>query len=187
MLQEFRKFKGWVVLEFFLTHPSTKVHFKGLVRILGVSPRTALIYLRAFRKDGILTEERVGNLTIFSLNNELPLVRELKRTHILLALNELGFLGSFLRANEGAISLALYGSCADGSQDEKSDVDFLVIKHGAADKSPFRKVEERLKKDVVVTSIEPVEWRRRAEDKDTFYLNIIKNHILLHGADLAIE
>jgi len=186
MLQDFRKFKGWVILEFFLTHPSTKIHLKELVRTLRVSPRTALIYLKTFKKDKILTEEKVGNLTIFSLNNELPPVRALKRAHFLLTLNELEFPETFLKENVGVVSFALYGSYADGSHDEKSDIDFLVIKRGDVDKSPFNTVENQMKKDVLVTCMSPVEWRRKAEERDTFYLNVVKNHILLSGADLVI-
>ena len=99
MLQEFRKFKGWVVLEFFLAHPNTKIHLKKLVRTLGISPRTALTYLRTLKKDKILREEKVGNMTIFSLNNELYPVKALKRAHFLLTLNELGFPDVFLKEN----------------------------------------------------------------------------------------
>ena len=187
MLLEFRKFKGWVVLEFFLTHPSTKIHFKELVRTLKVSPRTAQIYLKTFEDDGILAKERVGNLTIFSLSNELPLVRELKKAHFLLALNEIGFLEHFLEWNPGTVSLVLYGSYADGTYDEKSDIDFLVIKRGGVDKRSFERLERWTKKEVLVTCMEPIEWNRKAKEKDPFYLNVARKHILLYGADLVIE
>lgn len=187
MLREFRKFKGWVILEFFLTHPSTKIHFKELVRKLRVSPRTAQIYLKTFEDDGILTKERVGNLTIFSLNNELQLVRELKKAHFLLALNELGFLDHFLKGNSGAVSLALYGSCAEGTYDEKSDIDFLVVKRREVDKRSFKELEKWAKKEVLVTCMEPVEWNRKAKEKDPFYRNVVRKHILLYGADLVVE
>ena len=187
MLTEFRKFKGWVILEYFLTRPSTKIHFKELVHRLEISPRTAQIYLNVFEADRILIKERVGNLTIFSLNNELPLVRELKKTHFLLAFNEFGFPDRFLRDNPGVISIALHGSHAEGTQDEKSDVDFLVIKRGAVDKSSFKKIEELAKKDVLVTCMQPAEWRKIAKQKDPFYLNVIRNFVLLFGADLVVE
>jgi len=187
MLAEFRKFRGWTILDYFLTHPSDKIHFKELVHRLEISPRTAQIYLKVFEADGILAKERVGNLTIFSLNNESPLVKELKKTHLLLLLNELGFPNYFLEENPGVISFALHGSHAEGTHDEKSDVDFLVIKRGAVNKSSFKKIEERVKKDVLVTYMEPVEWRRRAKQRDPFYLNVIKNHILLSGVDLVVE
>lgn len=186
MLHEFRKFKGWTVLEFFFNHPSTKIHLKELVRTLGVSPRTALTYLRTFEDSEILTKEKVGNLTIFSLNNESFLVRAFKRAYFLLMLNELRFLELFLKENPGAVSLALYGSYADGSYDEKSDIDFLVIKRGEVNKSLFRRVEEETKKDVLVTCMSPAEWRTKAEKGDPFCLNVARNHVLLSGADLVM-
>jgi predicted nucleotidyltransferase len=187
MLSEFRKFKGWVILEFFINHPNTKIHFKEVVRTLKISPRTAFIYLKMFRDDGIMREEKVGNLTIFSLNNELPAVRGLKKTFLLLRLNELKLTQILLDKNPGIVSFALYGSYADGSYDEKSDIDFLLIeRRGEVDKAPFREVEELTKKDVLITCMSPVEWREMAERKDPFYLNVIKNHVLLHGAGLMV-
>ena len=68
---------------------------------------------------------------MFFLNNELPLVRELKKAHFLLTLDELRFVKRFLESNGGTVSLAVFGSYAEGTQDEGSDVDFLVIKRGA--------------------------------------------------------
>lgn len=186
MLREFRKFKGWVILEFFITHPSTKIHLKELVRTLGVSPRTAFIYLKMLRNDGILKEERVGNLTIFSLNNELPSVKAMKKAHFLLTLEELRLADALFKENPDVISFALYGSYADGSHDERSDIDFLVITRGEIDKGPFRRVEKSAGKDVLVTCMSPIEWRERAEKKDPFYVNVVKTHVLLHGADLVV-
>lgn len=188
MLQEFNKFKGWSILEFFLTHPSTKIHFKEAVRTLKISPRTVLIYLKTLRNDGILNEERVGNLTIFSLNNESPSVKALKRAHFLLTLDELKFTDALLEKNPDVISFVLYGSYADGSYDEGSDIDFLIVGQlGKADKAPFRRIEELTKKDVLVTCTSAAEWRKKAKKKDPFYSNIVKNHVLLYGADLVVE
>ena len=175
-------------MEFFLTHPSTRIHFKEVARTLVISPHTALTYLKAFRGDGILRGERVGNLTVFYLNNELPAVMALKKAHFLLVLNELGLTDALLEKNPGVISFAIYGSYADGSYDELSDIDFLVIeRRGEVDRSPFEKVEKSTKKNVLVTCMSPAEWRKRAEEKDPFHVNIIKNHVLLHGAGLVTE
>jgi len=188
MLREFRKFKGFATLEFFITHPSTKVHFKETVRLLGVSPRTAQVYLRMLRNDDILKEEKIGNLTIFSLNNESPSVKALKRAHFLLMLNELRLTDALLEKNPAVISFALYGSYADGSYDERSDIDFLIVqRRGEVDKSPFRKIGELTGKTVLVTCMTAAEWRKRAEGRDPFYLNVIRNHVLLHGAGLVVE
>jgi predicted nucleotidyltransferase len=187
MLHEFRKFKGWVILEFFINHPSIKIHFKEVVRALKISPRTASIYLKIFRDDGILSEEKVGNLTIFSLNDELPAVRGLKKAFFLLRLNDLKLTKILLDKNPKIMSFALYGSYADGSYDEKSDIDFLVIERlGEVDKTPFRKVEELTKKEVLITCMSPAEWRGRAEGKDPFYSNVVNNHVLLYGAGLMV-
>lgn len=174
-------------MEFFLAHPSSRVHLKEVVRTLRISPRTAFIYLKTLEKDGILKKERVGNLTIFSLNNEPPAVRGLKKAHFLLVLNELGLTRALLEKTPSIISLALYGSYADGSYDERSDIDFLIVGHRREiDKSPFQTVEESTKKDVLVTCMSAAEWRKMAEKGDPFYLNIVQNHILLYGAGLVV-
>lgn len=88
MLSEWRKFRGWAVLEFFLSQPSAQVHIKQLARELDISPQTANYYLRLYEAEGLLVSEPVGNLVRFRLDNSLPLARELKRSYACMLLHE---------------------------------------------------------------------------------------------------
>ena len=42
----FRKFVGFKLLEYFVTHPSCEVHLKELARRVRVSPRSVKIYCK---------------------------------------------------------------------------------------------------------------------------------------------
>ncbi len=88
MLSEWRKFKGWCVLEFFLSKPENKIHIKRLARELNISPQTSNRYLRLYEAEGLLISETAGNVVQFYLDNEHPLVKDLKRLYFDMQLHE---------------------------------------------------------------------------------------------------
>lgn len=88
MLSEWRKFKGWCVLEFFLSKPENKIHIKRLARELNISPQTSNRYLRLYEAEGLLRSETAGNVVQFYLNNEHPMVKDLKRLYLDMQMHE---------------------------------------------------------------------------------------------------
>lgn len=92
----------------------------------------------------------------------------------------------FLEIDPDIISLALFGSYADGSFDEKSDVDFLVVTPNRRDRliGVAEKLENELGKEVSMSVFGLSQWRSLAERKDAFYSSIMRHHILLYGGEL---
>jgi DNA-binding transcriptional MerR regulator len=88
MLSEWRKFKGWCVLEFFLSKPESKIHIKRLARELNISPQTSNRYLRLYEAEGLLRSETAGNVVQFYLDNEHPLLKDLKRLYFDMRMRE---------------------------------------------------------------------------------------------------
>ena len=123
MLGTFRKFVGFTVLEYFLTHPTEKTYLKELAKKLQVSPRSIKIYCDLFDKEGIINREIRGNVHLFSLNNDVFIVREMKRTYMCLFIRSVGIED----VAETPTSLAIYGTYASGTYDERSDIDLLVL------------------------------------------------------------
>ena len=81
MLYGWNKFKGWVVLEYFL-ESNKKIHVNGLAKDLKISPSTAQAYLSEYEKEGILEREKTANIITYKLN-ETPFTLELKKLYII--------------------------------------------------------------------------------------------------------
>ncbi len=92
----------------------------------------------------------------------------------------------FLETDPNIISLAFFGSYAEGSFDEKSDIDFLIVT--STRKEMFikaaKRLEEELEKEVSLSVLKLSEWRVMAKKGDAFYKRVVENHILLHGSGL---
>lgn len=119
--------------------------------------------------------------SLLSLNNDDPVVRELKRSGMVLLLREQGV--TDLAPN--ATSLAVYGSSASGTYDEKSDIDILII--GEEQEVVFDRVpaiEKETGHELQVTVIPYYRWEEKKRSGDRFAASILAHHVLLAGADL---
>jgi len=93
----------------------------------------------------------------------------------------------FLEADRSIISIAVYGSYADGSFDEKSDIDILIV---APNKKleivgATRMLEEELGKSVNTSLFKLSDWRTMARNGDAFTRSVVGNNVLLYGSGLA--
>ncbi|GAB7014860.1 nucleotidyltransferase domain-containing protein [Methanogenium cariaci] len=85
----------------------------------------------------------------------------------------------------GCISLALYGSGARGTYDEKSDIDLLVVgEESCVRYDAVQAVEEELGFELQVTVIPYYRWEQMLESDDVFARNVFRDHILLGGVRL---
>jgi len=170
MLSEFRKFEGWQVLEFFLSHfrSTSRSWCEGW----GESREWRRGISRPYRGTDLEEGEDREPYGVFPEQRaaagegaeEGALPPQAQRAEVR---------QTFWRATGGQVSLAVFGSHAEGTQDEGSDVDSLVIKRGAPDERPFRKPEKHLGREVQLTWMEPAEWNERARKEDPLYLNVV--------------
>jgi predicted nucleotidyltransferase len=110
------------VLQYFLERPTGKSYLAQLAKEIKLSKGSIIKALENLRKAAFLREERIGKTILYSLDNSNSEVRELKK---LLAISQaLEALASFRNAEFEAY---LYGSAARGDNDEKSDIDILII------------------------------------------------------------
>ncbi len=177
----FAEFAGIRILDWFLAHPSQKIHFKQLCRELALSPLTVKSYCEEFLPCSWLLEERQANLRIFFLNNQHYSVRAMKRAHALEFLRKSGVEKA---AGDEAISFALYGSHASGEYDEHSDFDFLLVgRREHADIGKLREFEKTTGKKAQLTIISLDKWET-GKRRDPFVFSVLKNHAQLKGAPL---
>lgn len=181
MLTIFRKFVGFKILEYFLRYPSEKTYLKELAKKLQISPRSVKIYCDLFEKEGLIKREIIGNMHIFSTNNDNFRVREMKRAYFINLLAEM----NIENIAEECASIAVYGSYASGNYDEKSDIDILIIgEEQQVKRDIIVKIMEIIGKEIQLNVIPIIKWEKMKKDKDHFVQSIIRNHILIKGVEL---
>lgn len=169
-----------------MENPNTSFHIKQLARVLGVSPASVSNAVKSFEKDGLLSKEEKGLAHIYRLNADNSVIAPLKKAYGIAFVLSSKPKEKFLEIDPNIISLALFGSYADGSFDEKSDLDFLIVTPSRKE-IPIRAVrglEEELQKEVSISVFKLSEWRAMAKKGDAFYKRIVENHILLYGSGL---
>lgn len=181
MLTSFRKFVGIKVLEYFLKYPTEETYLKELAKKLQISPRSVKIYCDIFDKEGIIIREIKGNMHIFKTNNDNFRVREMKRAYFINLLADL----NIEKIAEECASIAIYGSYATGTYDDKSDIDLLII----GDEKNVKRdlvvnIMNRIDKEIQLNVISIVKWEKLKKENDHFVKNIIRNHVLIKGAEL---
>ncbi len=186
MIELFKTYVKWKILAHFLANPNTSFHIKQLARILKVSPASVSSAVKSFEEDGLLSKEEKGLAHIYRLNVDNSMVAPLKKAYGIAFVLSSKPKEKFLEIDPNIISLALFGSYAEGSFDEKSDMDFLIVT--SASKESFIKaakwLEDELEKEVSLSVLKLSEWREMAKMGDAFYKRIVENHILLHGSGL---
>lgn len=186
MIELFEKYVGWKILAHFLRNPNTWFHVKELGRILRVSPGSVSTITRALEAEGVLITEEKGLARLSKLNPEHPAIPSLKKAYGIALVLEANPADKFAAADENLVSAALFGSYADGSYDEKSDIDFLAITPSNRNKfiTALREIEKALGKKVNISVFTLAQWRQTARKKDAFYKRVTENHVLLHGSGL---
>lgn len=181
MFREFEKFVGFRVLAWFLTHPTGEIHINKLAREIGVSPASVKAYADAFERDGLITVTRLGTARLLSLDNDSFAVRELKRACMALLLARAGIEDL---APE-SIAVAVYGSTAAGTFDERSDIDILIIgDESQVDHGRVPALEAETDREVQLTVVPYYRWERMKEEGDPFVASVLQNHMLVRGTRL---
>jgi len=180
MINEFRKFVGFKILEYFMLNPTEKTYLQELAKKLDVSPGSVNNYCNIFEKDGLIKREKKGNLHIFSTNNDNFRVRELKKAIFLNILGELGL----EKISDDYTSIIIYGSHASGDFDERSDIDLLVIgNEDKVNKDLVVKIMKKVGKEIQLNVIQMIKWEKMKKKDDAFVKSVIKNHVLIKGVE----
>ncbi len=186
MIELFRQYVKWKILAHFLANPNTAFHIKQLARILSVSPASVSNAVKSFEEEELLSKEEKGLAHIYRLNADNSVITPLKKAYGIAFVLSSKPKDKFLEIDPNIISLALFGSYANGSFDEKSDIDLLVVTPARKEIliKAARKLEDELQNEVSISVFKLSEWRTMAKKDDAFYERIVGNHILLYGSGL---
>ena len=134
-----------------------------------------------FEKEGLIKREIIGNMHIFTTNNDNFRVREMKRAYFINLLAEM----NIENIAEDCASIAVYGSYASGNYDDKSDIDILIIGNKKNVKRELVvNIMKKIDKEIQLNVIPIIKWEKMKKDKDHFVKNIIRNHVLIKGVEL---
>jgi len=181
MIPLFDDFVGFKVLRYFCLNPGSEHNINELAKKLKISSYSAKYYCDLLLKEGFLLVKAVGNQKRFSLNNTSVYVKQFKRAIALAFFKEKG-IDSIAK---GVNSFAIYGSYADGSFRENSDLDLLIIGDKAGyDVSQLSKFEKELNTEIQLTHYTYPKWALMKKEKHPFAEEILQKHILITGVEL---
>jgi len=173
------------LLALFFTNPSKSYYLRELQRMIGYSAGSIRRELLRFQTDNLFTTQKVGNLLYYHLNTTHPLFKELKS----IVSKTVGVEGS-LRKELSSIkeikTAFIYGSFASKREKAGSDIDLMII--GNPDISSLNekiaRLEEKLKREINITTYSPEEYKNRRKVKSGFILDLLKNpKIMLAGTE----
>jgi len=110
------------LLSFLARRPLTKMYGREIAKSTKMSVGGTNQILRSLSKAGMLNVEKRGRMLFYSVNMENPEVKQFK---VFINVSELNPLIDKIKMHSDRI--ILYGSCAEGTDTEKSDVDLFVL------------------------------------------------------------
>lgn len=122
LIELLKKWNTFALLDYFLQHPTKKIHAGQLYKELRIYRKGILDGLRELHEAGLLEMEEAGRTKQYSLNRSNPFVKQLK---ILFTLDKVLPLLEKFRGS--GVEAYLFGSCARGEDTEESDIDLLLI------------------------------------------------------------
>lgn len=135
---------------------------REIARSIEVSVGATNQTLKLLLSMGVVTREKKGQLYLYRIMPDHPIVREFKKFENILDLNAL-----ILRIREVSNKIVLYGSCATGEDTVESDMDlFIISKEKEKILREIRKETREVKreiKSIIVTVEEYLSMRNKKE------------------------
>ena len=173
------------ILNLLFKNPDKALYLRQIARELGKEDRPSYIQgaLDFLLTEGVLTDERVGNLRFFKLNKNYPLYEELKKI-ISKTIGAEGQIKEIINSLEGIEEAFIFGSVAKGKENIHSDIDLMLI--GSVDQDRLteavNKVEKELGREINYHIFIKEEVLKKIKEKDSFFINIfLESKIILKG------
>lgn len=174
-------------LEPFLSRPKENLHLADISRELGKPHPTVRQWLNHLEQKGVLTKQKKGRLTLYSLNFEKrnlldyiviaeknKLIRECENNPLMKELNN--FLQSSLEENSKAL---IFGSASDSVR-SANDIDLLII--GKANEKDINGFSKKINKQIHLINIKDLKAVSNALKAE-----IIKKHLIIKGSEDIIQ
>jgi len=173
------------IMQYFFDSPYEQIHLRELSRKAKISIYSTKKIADELVNQKILLEKKQGNQRILQANIENQFFKQLKIAFSVKKLQDSEIL-KFLEEKIPAISsITLYGSTSQGKDDNKSDIDLLII--GQKTRIDLSAYEKKINKEINLLIMKWSEWRTHANQNKSFYREIIKDGVALLGEKPVIE
>ena len=168
------------LLAYFFAHKKEQFYLRELSCALKGDAGNLSKELANLERMGIFSSSKKGNLKYFRLNSDYPLYQELKSV-VFKTIGVEASLRAIINADRG-ISLAfIYGSFAEGKENENSDIDLFIVGNSNGNKlmDAIDGLEKKLHREINYNIYPEKEFKRKLNKKDSFLVNIIKRPIVI--------
>ncbi|MFC1808041.1 nucleotidyltransferase domain-containing protein [Candidatus Omnitrophota bacterium] len=128
--------------------------------------------LKKLLKRNMVLLEKKGNMNFYSLNLDNPLVRQFKVSHTIASLA-----GLIHRLKSMAKIIILFGSCAEGTDTQDSDIDIAVVSQAEQETRKIVK-KENITREIQALIFAASDFMRLAENDKPLYERIQKGVVL---------
>jgi len=165
--------------KYFLENPYEETYLRELAKKLKISPFATKKYASILLKENLINEERKGNLRYFKANTNNLFYKHLKISLNIKKIIDSEIIGFIQNNIVATSSIILFGSVAKGEDNEKSDIDILIIgKDKHLNLSDF---EKKLGRTINTHIMMWNGWKKNYELNRAFYYDIIAYGIPLYG------
>lgn len=162
------------LLNTFFLHPEKSFYLRELERITGEDYKNISTELRNLESIGLLTSRKSGNLKYFQVNPGFLIYPELKSIFFKVR-GAPGLLKQILSDRNDIEYAFIYGSFATGTENEKSDIDLMVVGGMPLEDllKRLREPEKMLGRDINPSLFQISEINQRMKDQDPFIVRIM--------------
>jgi predicted nucleotidyltransferase len=163
------------LLRILLLEPGGRFYLRELAKKAGVQVRSVQVELRKLTAAGILVNEVSGRQTYYRINEDCPIVPDLRAIFVKTA-GVADVLRSALAGLSDRIDVAfIYGSFAAGSERADSDIDLMIIGSATLREAvpALGSTERELRREVNPSVFSREEFRERALAEEHFVSTVL--------------
>ena len=157
------------LLNTFFLHPEKSFYLRELERLTGEDYKNVSTELKSLESIGLLTSSKSGNLKYFHVNPEFLIYYELKSIFFKVR-GAPSLLKQVLSERTDIEYAFIYGSFAAGTENDKSDIDLMVVGKMTLENllKRLREPEKALGRDINPSLFSLSEMKQRLKDRDPF-------------------
>lgn len=154
------------IMSFLGDYPEREFFGKEIAERLDISLGGTHNALKYLAKEKIVDAEQRGNMKFYRINDENPLVKQLKTTAVIEKLLPL-----INKIKKGCEEIVLFGSASRGEQTRNSDIDLFVLTHTPEDvKREIGKEQKKIQVKPVIKT--PNQWSELEIKEPEFYKEV---------------